>query len=108
MSANTRKGCDDETGSSTHFDRRKRCLSMTERSGQQFGQYRLLRLLGQGGFAEVYLAEHIHLKTQAAIKVLYGKLTQQHVHTFTSEAQTIATLRHPHILRVLDFGFEQG
>lgn len=30
---------------------------------QQIGHYRLIRLLGQGGFAEVYLGEHMHLKT---------------------------------------------
>ena len=34
----------------------------------QLGNYRVLRLLGQGAFADVYLGEHIHLRTQAAIK----------------------------------------
>ena len=42
---------------------------MTERLGQQLGNYRLIRLLGEGGFAEVYLGEHVYLKTQAAVKV---------------------------------------
>ncbi|MGZ3623608.1 MAG: TIR domain-containing protein, partial [Ktedonobacteraceae bacterium] len=41
--------------------------------GTQLGNYRLVRLIGQGGFAEVYLGEHIHLDTKAAIKVLYTK-----------------------------------
>jgi serine/threonine protein kinase len=80
---------------------------MADRIGQQLGNYRLIRQLGQGGFAEVYLAEHIHLRTLAAIKLLYGKLTAQDIQAFTHEAQTLATLRHPHILRVLDFGFAQ-
>jgi serine/threonine protein kinase len=80
---------------------------MAGRLGEQLGNYRLTRLLGQGNFAEVYLAEHVHLRTQAAIKLLYGKLTAQDIQAFTSEAQTIAALRHPHILRVLDFGFTQ-
>ena len=43
--------------------------------GQQLGNYRLVRLLGEGGFAEVYLGEHIHLKTQAAVKLLHTRLT---------------------------------
>lgn len=38
---------------------------MTDRIGQKFGNYHLVRLLGEGGFAEVYLGEHIHLGTQA-------------------------------------------
>lgn len=75
--------------------------------GKVLGNYRLIRLLGHGGFAAVYQAEHVHLNTLAAVKVLSGKLTGQSVQTFTTEAKTIATLRHPHILRILDFGFEQ-
>ncbi|HZR38507.1 MAG TPA: serine/threonine-protein kinase [Ktedonobacteraceae bacterium] len=80
---------------------------MVNRIGEQLGNYRLAHLLGQGGFAEVYLAEHVHLRTQVAIKLLYGKLTAQDVAAFTTEAQTVARLSHPHILRVLDFGFVQ-
>ena len=76
--------------------------------GQHLGHYRLVRLLGQGGFAEVYLGEHLHLKTLAAVKVLHTRLTQEDVQQFQHEAQTIAHLLHPHIIRVLDFGVEQG
>ena len=76
--------------------------------GQQIGNYRLIRLLGQGGFADVYLAEHIHLNTQAAIKVLSMRLTSDNVEDFRTEARTLARLIHPHIVRVLDFGVENG
>lgn len=44
---------------------------MKDRSGQQLGNYILIRKLGQGGFGEVWLGEHVHLKTQAALKLLH-------------------------------------
>ncbi len=72
--------------------------------GQQLGNYRLRRLLGQGSFADVYLGEHIHLGTQAAIKVLQVRLVENNVQNFLNEARTIAHLVHPYIIRVLDFG----
>src|SRR5437588_7564524 len=76
--------------------------------GQHLGNYRLLRLLGQGGFADVYLGEHLHLNTQAAIKVLHTHLTSQDIEPFRTEARTIARLVHPHIVRILDFDVEEG
>lgn len=79
---------------------------MVNRVGQQLGNYRLVRLLGQGGFAEVYLGEHVYLETQAAIKVLQTQLAREDMEQFRLEARTIARLEHPHIVRVLDFGLE--
>ncbi|GHO44646.1 serine/threonine protein kinase [Ktedonospora formicarum] len=76
--------------------------------GQQLGNYRLVRLLGQGGFADVYLGEHIHLQTHAAIKVLRLTLTAENMESFRKEAQVIARLEHPHIIRILDYGVEHG
>ncbi len=75
--------------------------------GQQLGNYQLVRLLGKGGFAEVYLGEHCHLKTQAAIKVLHTSLEGEDVEKFRQEAQTVAHLKHPHIVRVFDFDVEE-
>lgn len=80
---------------------------MPERVGQQLGNYRLISLLGTGGFAEVYLGEHIYLKTPGAIKLLQTKLAnQEDLANFLTEAQTIAKLVHPHIVRVLEFGLD--
>ena len=79
---------------------------MTDFVGQQLGNYRLVRLLGQGGFADVYLGEHLYLNTKAAIKILQTRLTNEDSSNFQNEARTIASLMHPNIVRVLDFGLE--
>src|SRR5438876_7948966 len=79
---------------------------MKDRVGQQIGNYRLIRLLGEGSFAEVYLGEHVYLKRPAAIKVLRGQLVNDGMEGFLTEARAIASLEHPHIVRVLDFGVE--
>ena len=80
---------------------------MDGREGQQLGNYRLLSFLGQGGFAEVYLGEHIHLGTKAAIKLHYKRVVEEkEIAAFKREAHTLARLRHPNIVRVLDFGVE--
>src|SRR3974377_1853222 len=81
---------------------------MTDRVGQQLGNYRLVRLLGQGGYAEVYLGQHVRFKQQAAIKVLHAHLSDQEAEHFQREAETIATLAHPGIIRVLDFDVQES
>ncbi|HEX6777247.1 MAG TPA: protein kinase [Ktedonobacterales bacterium] len=81
---------------------------MAERIGQQLGNYRLVRLLGRGGFAEVYLGEHVDRGTQAAIKVLHAQLTSKDIERFNTEASTIARLSHPHIVRLLEFATDEG
>src|SRR3989440_4632195 len=82
-------------------------MKMTDRVGQHLGNYQLIQLLGQGHWASVYLGEHRHLHTQAAIKVLHGPWTDSDAESFLSEARTLAHLRHPHIVRVLDFGVQE-
>src|SRR3989440_11362586 len=81
---------------------------MSDRIGQQLGKYQLLNLIGKGSFAEVYLGEHLHLNTQAAIKVLYTHLTSEGSEQLRREARMLAHLSHPHIVRILDFGVEDG
>jgi peptide/nickel transport system substrate-binding protein len=81
---------------------------MADRVGQQFGNYRLVTLLGQGGYAEVYLGQHVRLSLQAAIKVLHTYLTGQEAEHFQQEAQTIAKLTHPAIIRILDYDVQEG
>jgi serine/threonine protein kinase len=75
---------------------------MADRIGQQLDKYRITRLLGRGGFADVYLGEHIYLKTPAAIKILQTRLSgSDDLESFLKEARFIAQLSHPHIVRFL-------
>src|SRR5438270_10763612 len=78
---------------------------MADRTGQLFGSYRLLRRLGGGGFAEVYLGQHIRVSTQqAAIKIL--QLTDVDEQQFQQEAERTAALKHSHIVRLYDFDIQ--
>ncbi len=81
---------------------------MSDRIGQRLGNYQLLHLIGRGTFTDVYMGEHLHLNTQAAIKVLHTRLTSQESEKLRSEARTMARLAHPHIIRVLEFGVEES
>jgi len=77
---------------------------MIDYTGQQIGSYRLVRRLGTGGFASVYLGQHVRIATQqAAIKLLH--LFDVDARKFQQEAETMAALVHPHIIRLFDFDF---
>jgi eukaryotic-like serine/threonine-protein kinase len=75
---------------------------------QHIGNYRLIRLLGNGAFANIYLAQHCYLRTQVAVKISRKQLTQGQGERFLKEAQIAARLVHPLIVRVLEFAIEQG
>jgi serine/threonine protein kinase len=71
---------------------------MVDRIGQQLGNYHLIGLLGHGALADVYLGEHIYLKTYAAIKVLHAQLAGSELPQFLQEARLLNHLRHPNIV----------
>ena len=68
------------------------------------GKYRLLRLLGKGGMSSVYLAEHVLMRRRCAIKVLPAKRVHDssYLGRFHREAQAVAALDHPNIVRAYD------
>jgi serine/threonine protein kinase len=74
--------------------------------GQTIGNYRVTRLLGEGGMGAVYLAEHPVIGRQVAIKVLHIALSRdtEVVARFFNEARAIHTIGHEHIVEILDFG----
>src|SRR5258708_27505435 len=73
--------------------------------GQKVGKYDIKALIGRGGMAEVYRALNPDLNHDVAIKVLHPHVIESEdaVKRFRQEAQAIAALTHPNIVRVLDF-----
>ena len=78
--------------------------------GKQLDEYRLEALLGQGGMARVYRAVDVRLKRRAAVKVIDNQFREDSDYAvrFEREAQAIALLEHPHIVRLYRYGEAQG
>lgn len=78
--------------------------------GRTIGHYQILRELGRGGMATVYLARQTNMNRQVAIKVLPRHFLHDptFLERFKREVQLIAELEHPHILPVYDFGEVDG
>lgn len=72
--------------------------------GFTLGKYKLLDLLGKGGMSSVYLAEHVLMKRRCAIKVLPSKRVHDssYLARFHREAQAVASVDHPNIVRAYD------
>jgi eukaryotic-like serine/threonine-protein kinase len=73
-------------------------------------RYRVLRRIGSGGMADVWLAEDTHLQRQVALKVLHRRYLQdaEFVGRFQREAEHAAGLQHPNIVAVFDRGSDDG
>ena len=75
-------------------------------AGTQIGPYRIIRQIGEGGMGEVYLAQRDHpFQQRVAIKLVRQAVSNPEViRRFLIERQTLASLQHPHILRLIDGG----
>jgi serine/threonine protein kinase len=74
------------------------------------GRYRLECPLGEGGMGSVWRARHLELDTPVAIKFQHAHRTHSKgaAARFRREARAAARLRSPHVVRVVDFGFDSG
>ena len=74
--------------------------------GQQFGNYRAVSLLGEGGMGAVYLAEHPAIGRRVAVKVLHKNYIRDEnlLTRFLNEARAANAIRHPNIIEILDSG----
>lgn len=81
----------------------------TERT-KQLGSFDLERKVGQGGMGEVWLARQRSLDRLVAVKVLPRSLASQEsfLERFQREARAAASLKHPHVIQVYEFGIEDG
>src|SRR5437868_7367361 len=72
---------------------------------RRLDRYELQKRLGRGGMAEVWKAFDTQLHRYVAIKILHADLQSDpnFVARFEREAQLIASLHHPHIVKILDF-----
>ena len=73
-------------------------------------RYRVLQQLGEGGIGRVYLSEHIRLGRNVAIKTLLTRYESMPLlqERFRREGQALASLTHPNIVTVTDYGFSDG
>ena len=80
--------------------------SIAETQPSHIGRYRRERLLGRGGFGLVYLAHDEQLNRRVAIKVPHPQLVSRpdEAEAYRSEARSVASLDHPHIVPVFDVG----
>jgi serine/threonine-protein kinase len=78
---------------------------MSDLSGSTIGKFQIEEKLGGGGMADVYKAFQTSLNRHVAIKVIHRHLAQQEqfLSRFHREAQHVASLRHPNIVRMHDF-----
>ena len=73
---------------------------------RKFGQYQLVRKLGEGGMGEVYLAEHKLLKRPCALKLIKPEAGADPIAMarFEREVQSAARLSHPNTIEIFDYG----
>ncbi|MHC4573182.1 MAG: protein kinase domain-containing protein [Planctomycetota bacterium] len=81
-------------------------LPLTEGPGSKIGRYKLLQLIGEGGFGVVYMAEQERpIRRKVALKIIkLGMDTKQVIARFEAERQALAMMDHPNIARVFDAG----
>jgi len=79
---------------------------LTEGPGSRIGPYKLLELIGEGGFGVVFMAEQSEpVRRRVALKIVkLGMDTKQVVARFEQERQALALMEHPNIAKVLDAG----
>src|SRR5689334_20277573 len=79
-------------------------------AGSRIGSYEVVGLIGAGGMGEVYRARDVRLHREVAIKIVPPSLAADPIALgrFETEARAVASLSHPNIIAIHDFGQENG
>src|SRR5262245_15002913 len=74
------------------------------------GKYVVDACLGSGGQGAVYRATHLHLRRLVAFKVIHGDFARNRatIERFKREARALASIKHPNVVAIYDFGIEPG
>lgn len=83
---------------------------MADLTGRTIGKYQLTERIGRGGMADVYKAYQAGLDRFVAVKAIHETMadSDEFVERFRREARSVANLRHPNILQVIDFDQDDG
>lgn len=91
---------------------RAKKMTLEERRVGQIldGRYRLLELIGRGGMAAVYKAQHLGMPSPVAVKMLLPHIEEDElmVERFLREAKTSGRVAHPHVVQLMDYGEADG
>ncbi len=93
-------------GEDFELDERATTRGIAQEPGTTIGPYKILQLIGEGGFGAVYMAEQQQpIRRRVALKIIkLGMDTKQVIARFDVERQALAMMDHPHIAKVFDAG----
>jgi serine/threonine protein kinase len=79
-------------------------------AGSSFARYEIVRCIGVGGMGAVFEATHVLLRKRVALKAMHTALGRSEASRarFLREAETVARIRHPHVVDISDVGIERG
>ena len=112
FSPNVSIDLDDETiNTNSLFEEDEEDDSATFKAGDYFDKYEIIRLLGRGGMGEVYLAKHLFLNREVALKIMLSNMASQNpvfAKRFVREAKIANRILSPNLIPVYDVGIESA